>query len=215
MKQELLDLESGIQDFTEENFIVSESNILAYSYILNWPDWKGNILYIYGAKSCGKSHLLNIWAKNSVAEFITFENISKNNVNYKSNLIVEDIDLINNEKSLFHFYNNFKEASEGTYLIFSANASPSKLNLKLPDLISRLNANNSIKIDEPDESLFKQYIFKSFSNKQIKIENDVINFIFLRIERSFSAINELVNILDKESLKHQRKVTIPFVKQYL
>lgn len=216
MKQELLQLETNILDFNENNFIVSESNILSHSYICNWPDWKENMLFIYGPNSCGKTHLLNIWAKYSQAKFISFDDISLNNIDFSRNLIVENIEQFNNdEASLFHFYNNFKEKSAGSFLVFSANKAPSKLQLKLPDLKSRLNCINSIKIEEPDENLLKQFTFKLFLNKQIKVENDVINFLILRIERSFSAIKDFVNMLDKESLKQKRNITIPFVKQYL
>ena len=44
------------------------------------------------------------------------------------------------------------------------------------------------------------------------MEGDVIAYIIPRIERSFSAVRELVKKIDNHSMAEQRAVTIPLVR---
>jgi len=46
----------------------------------------------------------------------------------------------------------------------------------------------------------------------IPLKDDVLNFIYLRSERSMSQLFVVLSQLDKLSLAEKRKITIPFVK---
>ena len=53
-----------------EDFFISFSNQEAVSWLDKWPDWPSPALVIYGEKSCGKTHLLHVWQKQSGADYI-------------------------------------------------------------------------------------------------------------------------------------------------
>jgi chromosomal replication initiation ATPase DnaA len=56
---------------------------------------------------------------------------------------------------------------------------------------------------------------KLFSDRQIFVPQDVVNFILSRVERSFQALRMLVDKIDHKALSEKRPVTIPLVKEIL
>ena len=60
------------------------------------------------------------------------------------------------------------------------------------------------KIDPPDDELIFALILKNFSDRQIKLEKQIIEFIVNRIERSYSKISEFIYKVDELSLKKEK-----------
>jgi chromosomal replication initiation ATPase DnaA len=85
--------------------------------------------------------------------------------------------------------------------------------LKLPDLASRLNIVPSIPILRPDDEMLEALIIKLFSDRQINISSEVLNYTLQNMERSFSYAEKLVSEADKISLSLKRAVTVPIIKQ--
>ena len=84
---------------------------------------------------------------------------------------------------------------------------------KLKDLNSRIKSIYKITIKYPDEKLAKLLISSFFKNKQILISNDIIDFIYLNIEREYSAINRILNIINEQAMIKKRKITLQFIKE--
>ncbi len=230
--------------YAPEQFICSDSNSLAYSWIMRWPDWPDNSLYLQGESGGGKTHLAHIWQLRTNGNFLAFDNISDNisdNIldnssenssdNSSDNIhdnddskyvasfssakpcIIDDIEKWRDEKLLFHIYNHCK-ANNIPLLITSA-CKPSELNFTLPDLLSRLKSMSFVAIDAPDDILVAGLLCKHLADRQIKIAPDVMNYLLPRVPRSFSAIAELVEKLDKGALAVGRSLTVPFVRDFL
>src|SRR4051794_24618274 len=53
---------------TRQNFIVSDANRDALSFIDSWPAWAVSVAVLYGPPSSGKSHLAEIWGARSGAQ---------------------------------------------------------------------------------------------------------------------------------------------------
>ena len=84
LNQLLLDFDYE-QNFREDDFYVGSSNFYPYELINKWPKWEKNFLNINGEKSCGKTHLVNIFLKKF------------NGIRIKSNLLKdENLKEINN-----------------------------------------------------------------------------------------------------------------------
>jgi len=193
-------------EYLENDFIISSSNIDAYKWINT--KWNSNFLCIYG--EIGKTHLAHIWADKNSAEFLhTIEDVNQK----MNNLVIDNADKITNEIDFFHLYNIIKE--ENKLLLLTAKEPPSKWNIKLPDLCSRLNSIPAIKINPPDDKLLKALLIKHFSDRQLKVGDNIIKYIITRIERSFDSVLNLVEKLDKLSLNEKRNITIPLVKQII
>ena len=207
-------------------FCVSEKNLFAYELINNWPDWNNKISFIYGPKNCGKSLISELWIKKSGG--IKINNNFFKEVEFTQNIkrleknrcwILEDIDLLlklgvkNIEEKILNILNIL--INKGDYMLITSKKSPSNLKNDLVDLSSRLKATIVVEVKEPDEDLIKELIKKELALKQIIISEKSINFLINRIERSYSSVNRIVNLIDKKSLETQSRLSIDFLKKII
>jgi chromosomal replication initiation ATPase DnaA len=211
-KQLLLELTNDVS-FNEKDYFVSGCNEDAYNLIHEWPNWKDFALLIYGAKGSGKSHLANIWAKISKAKILNCSFLSLGDIeeskHYKS-FVLENYDKIKMEETFLELFNSIKKR-DSSMLLVGLNP-PKGVNFLTKDLESRIRSLYSVEIGLPDDILLKTLLLKQFSDRQVKIEKTVIDFIIPRIDRSFDAVVDIVNKIDKYSLRESRKITIPLVK---
>ena len=90
-----------------------------------------------------------------------------------------------------------------------------EMNYKLPDLASRSKNLLHAKIDPPDADLIFAIILKNFSDRQIKLEKKIIEFIINRIDRSYSKISEFIYKIDELSLKKKKPINLKTIKEIL
>jgi len=178
-------------DYSPENFLVAPSNAEAFNYIKNFP-WQSYALSIHGPKSSGKTYLSHLAAQHGVA-------------------IMEDINSHSDQLQLLHLLNMVKE--NNGYLLLTSELPLKNIGFTLPDLVSRLSAINSIPIAAPDSELFYLLFARHFSARQLKVSDEVINFLSTRVERNFAAAQKIVAEIDKLSLEEKRNITIPLVKK--
>ena len=185
--------------------------------VTTWPrTWENRCLIINGGAASGKTFLTKIWQEISAAKYIDINNADKLfQSSAPENIIIEDIEklLPQHEEKIFHIYNNIMNG-KGSLLITSAKPIIS-LDIKTPDLRSRLSAATIINILQPDNELLKALLFKHFSDMQITVSTSVIDFLIPRIERSFESVYNVVELINKRSLESKRNITIPFIKEIL
>ena len=58
-------------------------------------------------------------------------------------------------------------------------------------------------------------MLKLFKDRQILVENGVLDYLVVRMERSFEEALRLVNLLDKEALAEKNRITIPLASRVL
>ena len=216
-QQYLLDLKFPIS-FREEDYIVTNSNYLAWRFIKKWPNWGterlSNIAYIYSETGAGKSHLASIWQKLSKAQKVSAEFLLTVRNFKDNNFIIDDIEqFFEHEQALFNLFNHILDTKN--FLLITASQPPSKLNIKLPDLRSRITSAFAVKLDTPDDRMIESIITKYFSDMQITLSANVIKFLVTRINRSYAEISTTLKALDKISLSEKRKISIPFIKEVL
>jgi chromosomal replication initiation ATPase DnaA len=56
---------------------------------------------------------------------------------------------------------------------------------------------------------------KLFADRQLRISEDLIAYLLLRIERSFAAAQDIVAALDRAALAGQRAVTVRLARDLL
>lgn len=203
------------------DFLVAPNNHDAVAWIDLWPEWPAPCLVLYGSVASGKTHLGAVWAERSAAICVKASSINEDVIrdiaDMKHHVIIEDGDsLIGNivgEKGLFHLYNIFKE--EGRSILLTLLEPPVRRAFALPDLASRLRAAPSVAIREPDEQLLAALIVKLFNDRQIRIGEEVLQYILPRIERSFEAVRDLVERADNKAMIQKRGITVPFIREIL
>ena len=128
--------------------------------------------------------------------------------------MIEDIDRkAIDEQLLFHAMNMVVE--KGQYLLLTSRVPPAQLPFVLPDLCSRLNGVTSLSVAAPDEILVPILFSKLFSDRQLKVNEEIVQFLSSRVERSYAAITATVEQLDQMSLEEKRNITVPFVRHLL
>jgi len=197
------------------DFIVSQVNEEALSWIGKWPAWPQNTLLVYGPKGCGKSHIASIWKSQAqllAPPEITLEELSKI-LTPDAHFIIDDANQIDDEEALFHLLNAARNGS-GSLLLLSVSP-PQEWKIQLPDLRSRLNALMTIKIQEPDDVLLKGLIQKFFSDQQIVLSEEASNYLFHQLPRSYENLWESLDKINVEAMGKKRGITIPLIKEAL
>jgi len=198
--------------FSTDNFYLSASNQAAFDAIMRWPQWEGHALYIHGPDGMGKSHLGHIWLERAHAARVPASALVECPLE-TGHVLVENVQELVNETALFHLFNHTRE--QGYTMLLTANCPASDLPFSLPDLTSRLIAVPSVGLQPPDDELLAAALRKLFSDRQLKVEEDVIQYILPRIERTLASVQTLVARLDSEALASKRSLTVPFVRKIL
>ncbi len=199
--------------FALEDFVVSQSNETAFALLDAWPDWPTHALALIGPRASGKTHLASAWAARSGAVRVNatarLEDLPKGKP-----VLVEDADSTDrDDNTLFHLFNWTKE--QGTSLLMTAKSPPSRWNVTLPDLRSRLATVTVAEMEEPDDHLLMVLLVKLFSDRQLQVDLSVISYVLPRIERSYDAAKALVEKLDRSALAEKRKITRTLAKACL
>ena len=202
--QKILDLQSKYKIY-KDKLIISSSNFEAYNTIIKRDKWQDNRILLIGPKKSGKTLLANLWQRNTGAMLIN----NLDDLDESDRVIVDDLETFKDE-DLINIINYAQEKS--TTLLLTSSHYPS---CKLKDLNSRIKSTYQITIKDPDEKLAKLLIARFFKKKQILISNDIIDLIYQNIERKYSVIDEVLNILDQHSMITKRRITPKFIKEVL
>ncbi len=202
-----------------KDFTVSISNREAVDAMSSWMDWPSGRMALIGPESCGKSHLAQIWRASTGGALVGASELTDTKVRsllLERAVVIEDVDRLAQlpgpvrrqcEQSVLHLY-NFANA-EGMTLLITGQSPPAHWDLVTPDLGSRLATLAITRVYEPDDALLSSVMTKLFLDRQLNVGQDVIDFLVIRMERSFSAAERIVERLDKMALEQQRPITRP------
>jgi chromosomal replication initiation ATPase DnaA len=194
--------------FREEDFILLPENSAAVKFLEEFSSQKDfskarfPSLQILGAKSCGKTHLINIFAQKSHAEFLDEKQITNLNLHENKFYIFENIDDISDEELLLYLINSASESR--AFLLLTTRGK--KFNLK--DLASRLKNIFTIELQNPSIESITQLLVNGFARKQIKLSSQVINFIANNIDRTCDAAANVIREVEAYAEENGKNVTI-------
>jgi chromosomal replication initiation ATPase DnaA len=195
--------------FAREDFLAGPSNAAALALIERWPDWPDRIMALVGPEGSGKTHLASIWAEASGARCLSAKLLGDADLPAAlatGALVLEDLDPAGlDERALFHLLNLARE--EGAYLLITARAAPAGFPVGIRDLGSRLRAVPVVTLAAPDDALLRALIVKLAADRQLAVDEALVNYLGNRIERSFAAARAAVARLDVEALRRQRPAT--------
>ena len=215
LNQLLLDFDYKT-NFNEHDFYLSKSNSNAFNLINRWPDWDKKILNISGEKFSGKSHLANIFKLKSKAFLIKGNEIDNSifkSIKLHESIIIDDFEECKEEEILYSIFNLIDQDSK--YLLINSLKPINEIKYRLPDLTSRSKNCLYAVIENPDDELLFAIILKNFSDRQIKIEKKIINFIISRIDRSYRKIDEFIYKIDELRLKKKKPINLKTIKEIL
>ncbi len=225
-----LSLSIGLRDDASfENFLPGENSV-AYEHLKKIPasrQSEGSV-YLWGATACGKTHLLQALCHqatevDATVVYLPLQQWHEMDVSILDGLenyqliCIDNIDAIAAEplweQALFHLYNRIFE--KGAQLVVSAATSLKNTNILLPDLKSRLGWGLVFQLKELPEPAKAQALQLRAHRLGFELSDNVSQYLLRHYSRDMNSLCDLLSQLDKASLTAQRRLTVPFVKQWL
>ena len=205
------------ESLSRDNFLEGPANSAALALIDAWPEWPSRTMLLAGPEGSGKSHLAAIWAEQSGARATSAHTLAAANVPAElatGALVVEDLrEASFDERALFHLLNLARE--DGAYILITARLPPSALAIELRDLRSRLRALPVVSLLPPDDQLFRALIVKFCADRQLAVDEQVVSYLATRLERSYAAARQAIELLDSEGLRQGRPITRALASELL
>lgn len=190
------------------------------------------IIYLWGTKGSGKSHLLTACCQhfnetnNSIpiaylplSEQQNFSPEILENLENLALLCLDDVDLIlgnkNWEEAIFNYYNKLLETKNNSIMIISASAPPKNLNFILPDLQSRLSNSIIFQVQTLNDEQKIAALQLRAKNLGLDLSSDVAKYLLMHYNRDSNTLFATLKKLDQKALAAKRKLTIPFIKNFL
>ena len=216
LNKQLLFKFNNKKNFNYNDFYVTKSNFYAFNLVNNWPKWEKNIINIHGEKFSGKSHLSEIFREKYKAKIFFEKDINENffkTIKIHENLVLDNFENKTSEKLIYTLFNFVDQ--DNKYLIINSRVPIVKMSYKLKDLSSRIKNCLLVEISKPDDDLIYALILKYCSDKQIKIDKKLIEYIIKRIDRSYGKIFNFIYKLDKMSLLKKKPIDLKIIKQLI
>ncbi len=216
-----LPLDFRLRDEAILDRFIAGSNQELLAEIQSIQDNNQKSLFVVGAVATGKTHLLQASSRLlPTSIYLPLKEIDKYSPDMfegfaEAQLIcLDDIDCLAGnaemELALFSFINQLKE--QGASFIFSASQKADQCGFGLKDLVSRLNACIPYTIHELDDESKRLHLFQDAEARGLVFTREVVDWILVHKPRDMRSLAELMNLLDRESLAAQRRITIPFLR---
>lgn len=193
------------------DYFISQSNAMAVEVLEDWPNWPNHKLVLVGEKASGKTHLAQVWATDIGAKVLPASQLTEAEMPAFSQapVVVEDVhEIAQNmpaQTALFHLHNMLQQNQ--IPLLLTAQSAPARWQLSLPDLQSRMSATSITTLPAPDDALLAAVLQKLFSDRQITVKKNLIEYLLKRMDRSFEAAKNLVEKLDKAALSNASPIS--------
>ena len=202
--------------YYKNDFYVSSNNFEVYKLLESWPNWSSKNVNIFGPKGSGKTHLVNILKKkiNSfIIEASDLKNETLQKIKSRECLIIENYNNNINENLLYSALNQANQ--ENQYVVINSQYSIKNCDVTLKDLKSRFESFVDLGIKLPTDDLLRVILTKSFSDKQIKVNVKLLEYILKNIDRSYEKVFEFIKNIDSESLSTGKSININLIKKVL
>jgi len=185
----------------------------------------GHGCWLWGASATGKTHLLQAVceAAGDRAAYVPLSMIADagpgilEGLSSRELVCIDDIDRVAGqpdwELALFNLCNQIVD--EGSQLLVSASSTPRECPIELADLRSRLARLPVFQVHALGEDERVSALQLRSRHRGLELPNDTARYLLKRSRRDMGSLYELLDRLDEEALRAQRRLTIPFVRDVL
>tara|TARA_R110000782_G_scaffold78276_8_gene155440 strand:- start:94708 stop:95376 length:669 start_codon:yes stop_codon:yes gene_type:complete len=175
-------------------FLLSDANRIAAEHIERWRHWPVPISILSGPSRSGKSTL------------------GRHFLAISDGVMIDEADR-QEEQALFHAWNIARDTHRPLLLI--GEHPPELWPVTLPDLRSRLAAAPHVRIAEPDDALVRALLETGLAQAGSAYAADLPEWLARRIERSYRAVADVLDALNRLSLASARKISVAAAKEAL
>jgi chromosomal replication initiation ATPase DnaA len=192
--------------YPEHGFLPAPSNEQALAWLADPGGWPAGRLAIYGAPGSGKTHLLHVFAGRCGALLLPGEALRHlPDLPEHGGIAVDDADIVPEPRALLHLLN--AAAERALPVLLAGRSAPSRWQVNLPDLASRLRAVAATGLGLPDDGLLRALLRQLIAERQFRVDEQIQDYLLARLPRSGAAVREVVARLDRMSLAYGRRAT--------
>lgn len=175
-------------------------------------------VWLYGASGLGKTHLAHMLVEHTDNSLLVDEISYRLHGIERFDLVVLDsietwLGSNEEEKRIFELYERLQRS--GNRLVITARKNVIEYKFSFLDLRSRLATFQPYELQPlPDQEkvLLVQQLART---RGFELSDEVMQFIFKYVGRSQSMLVHLLDKFENESITHDRRITIPFIKEVL
>jgi len=201
-------------------------NAETVSAVTAWATGSGEaFLYLFGLPGSGRSHLLQAACQHGVQRHFSAVYLPLghddlvpsvlDNLELWDLVALDDVTSIAGdtawENGLFALYNRLRDA--GRRLLVSADAPAAKLQFSLADLRSRLGWGPAYQLRPLPEGDCEQLLMESAKRRGLDLAPGAVGYIMRRCPRDAGSLLDVLEKIDRESLRTKRRATLWLVRQ--
>ncbi|MGE0113318.1 MAG: DnaA regulatory inactivator Hda [Steroidobacteraceae bacterium] len=186
------------------------------------------VLFLYGAAGLGKTHLLQALCarageQQQAATYLPVRELQDHGpellagAEHMSLVCLDDVATVLTRadwnRALFNLYRELEE--RGGKLVLADEQVPAASEFALHDLSSRIRAGMLLRLRPLSESDQIAALRLHAAQRGLELPEEVAMFMLRRLPRDMSTLCLFLDELDVASLTAQRRLTVPFVRQFL
>ena len=155
------------------------------------------IVYLWGERGSGRTHLLHAAARANPALVVADD--------------VETLDATA-QQALFNAINAARDGQ--TPVLAAGGAPPARLELR-EDLRSRLGWGLVYQLRAPSDADKAAHLRAEAARRGLRLPDEVLAYLLSHLPRDLASLNAVLDTLDRYSLASQRPLTLPLVREAL
>lgn len=212
-----------LQDHAVFESFHSDGNETLVAFLIETAEHQvGHGCWLWGASSTGKTHLLQASCARAGdrAVYLELDQFAGagagilEGMESRSLICLDNIDAVAGqaewERALFQLYNDVIQA--GGAFVVASSTSVRECGFALPDLLSRFSQLPAFRLEPLDEAGCIKALQLRASHRGLTLPEETASYLLSRSRRDMASLYDLLDKLDLESLKAQRRLTIPFVR---
>jgi len=185
----------------------------------------GQGCWLWGAAATGRTHLLQAVCDRAGdrSVYLPLETVAEagpgilDGLATRDLVCLDDVDTVAGDKSwevaLFNLFNELQESAG--QLVVSAASAPRECHFELADLASRMSRLPVFQVRPLDERQRVEALQLRARHRGLELPDETAAYMLKRSRRDMASLYELLDKLDLEALRAQRRLTIPFVRGVL
>lgn len=207
--------------FSFDSFVPCEGNAAALKFALRIADPSDSecLLYLYGPSGSGKTHLLRSIADSNFPYLSLSEPLSPEQLvttfRAAGGLIVDDLQDMPDDpdlrRALWQLFNEFH--TSGRTIAMAGTPPPRELANMDDHLTSRLLWGLVARLDTSDDNSRRMIIKKVADDYQIRIPDDVVDYVLATTSREVGALITCFHQLYRFSMAEKRRITLALARE--
>ena len=209
------------QEVGFDSFSCQAANAPLLHFLRGFSDASDRLCLVHGAAGSGKSHLLQALCRQvEQAVYLPLKQLLDHGPDTLDGLadfpllVIDDVQAIAGntawEHRLFALFNAVHGGSGR--LCLAASLPAAQLPLQLADLRSRLQLCVAFEVHELDDAGKAEVLRQNAAQRGMELKEDAAHYILLHSARGMQALLDVLDVLDRQSLAEQRRLTLPFIK---